>query len=77
MLLKEVRKDDNKLLFKILVEKESLIISIKGRGCKEPILYDLKDILGPYITNDIRHNLKTIFRIIYEKKLEEKKIHNN
>ena len=51
MLLEEVRDEDktNRLLFKVLIEEDSLIISAKARGNKGPTLINIEEIIGPYV----------------------------
>lgn len=47
MVLKEVRDKGKhqKLLFKIIIEKDSFLISTKCRDYKEPILIDIGSIV--------------------------------
>ena len=73
MLLKEVRHEGKhkKLLFKVLVEEDSLVISTKCRDSKEPILIDLETIIGPYIDVNSLEQIRSICNLIYKQKRKE------
>ena len=75
MLLEEVRykgKHD-KLLFKILLTPDSLIISTMCRESKEPVRIDLKSIIDPYVDAETMNKVKATCKLIYEQKSRELK----
>lgn len=74
MLLKEVRhtgKSGERLLFKILIEKDTLMISAKCRGEQEPILVDVIRIVEPYIKTAGVQVLKKVCNVVYIKRQQE------
>jgi hypothetical protein len=75
LLLKEVRytvdknqRKHQKLLFKLLVEKDAILISSKCRDVNEPILINLETILMPYLDSEDIKALRRIAKSIYQKK---------
>jgi hypothetical protein len=75
MLLKEVRQEDenknSKLLLKLLVEEETVIISLKCRWSKEPVNIDLESIINPYLKPKEALILKKIINLVYRRKARE------
>lgn len=73
MLLKEVRYEgiNKKLLFKVLIEEDSLIISTKCRESKEPVLVDLETIIKPYVDDKTIKQIRVAFRTIYHNVIRE------
>lgn len=74
MLLKEVRhigKSGERLLFKILIEKDTLVISAKCRGEQEPILVDVIGIVEPYVKTAGVQILKKVCNVVYLKRQQE------
>jgi len=69
MVLEEVRDKGKhkKLLFKILIEEDSFLISIKCREHKEPVLIDI----SPYVDKTTMVRIKEVCKSIYKKKREE------
>lgn len=75
MLLKEVRDKGRhrRLLFKVLIEEDALIISAKGRENEEPVLINIGTIIGPYADENTIQKLKESCRLIYLQKAKEEK----
>ena len=74
MLLEEVRDEDktNRLLFKVLIEEDSLIISAKARGNKGPTLINIEEIIGPYVDSITIKRIRKTCNSIYLKKKQGK-----
>jgi len=73
MVLEEVRDKGKhkKLLFKILIEEDAFLISIKGREHKEPVLIDINSVISPYVDKKTMVRIKEVCKSIYKKKREE------
>ncbi|WP_123053059.1 hypothetical protein [Clostridium sp. JN-1] len=73
MVLKEVRDKGKhqKLLFKIIIEKDSFLISTKCRDYKEPILIDIGSIVSPYVDKETMEKMKATCKLIYKQKTKE------
>lgn len=73
MVLKEVRDKGKhqKLLFKIIIEKDSFLISTKSRDYKEPILIDIGSIVSPYVDKETMEKMKATCKSIYKQKTKE------
>jgi len=73
MVLEEVRDKGKhkKLLFKILIEEDSFLISIKCREHKEPVLIDISSVISPYVDKTTMVRIKEVCKSIYKKKREE------
>lgn len=73
MVLKEVRDEGKhkKLLFKILIEEDALIISAKSRENEEPVLINIESIVAPYVDKSTVQKLRRNCSAIYSKKIKE------
>lgn len=73
MLLKEVRDNGKhkKLLFKVLIEEDNLIISAKGPENEEPVLINIGTIISPYLDKTTMNKIKENCQSIYTRKMKE------
>ncbi len=78
LLLKEIRctvvkdqKEHQKLLYNLLVEKDALLISAKGRGAKEPVITSLETLLAPYLGPEEVKTFRRIARLVYIRKQKQ------
>lgn len=73
MVLNDIRDKgkNNRLLGKVLIEKEDIIISIKGRDCEEPVTEGICSYLKPYVDEITLKNMKRIINEVYLKKMQE------
>lgn len=74
MLLKEVRhetKEGKKLLFKVLIEEDALVISATCRGEDSPVLVDLTRIMEPYMKPAAMRVMKKVCNVVYLRRQQE------
>lgn len=70
MDFKEIRTKDRfqKLLGKVLIEKDDMVISIKVHGLDKPETEGICSLLEPYVNEKELNDMKRIFNKAYQKK---------
>lgn len=73
MDLKDIRSkgEHSRLLGKVLIEKDDIVISIKGRDEKEPVNEGLCSYLKQYVDEATLMSMKQIINEVYLKKMAE------
>lgn len=79
MKLEDIRREvkDNrgrkseKLIFETHIEEDSLNISIKGNGYKEPVVIDITTLLASCVNGETIDDIKKQCNAMYLKKLRE------
>lgn len=73
MDLRNIRSkgENRRLLGKVLLEKNDIVISIKGRDDKEPVHEGLYSSLEPYMDENQKKIMKQIINDVYIKKMQE------
>ncbi|MVX64257.1 hypothetical protein GKZ28_11200 [Clostridium chromiireducens] len=73
MDLRDIRSkgESGRLLGKVLLEKNDILISIKGRDDKEPVDEGLYSSLEPYMDENQKKIIKQIINDVYIKKMQE------
>lgn len=82
MVLEEIRKDvvdkkgktHSKLVCIALAEEDSIVIEIKNKDYKAPVLVDVTSLIEPYVNEDTMDDVKTICKSIHEKLKHTSKI---